>query len=100
MKGFVNFVREQGVVGLAIGFILGGAISKIVSSLVNDVINPLVGIFLGVAGNLDKAFFQIGSAKIMWGNLVNAAVDFVVIAFVVYLGVKILKLDRLDKKKE
>ena len=99
MKDFINFIREQGVVGLAVGFILGGAVSKIVSSLVNDVINPLVSIFLGVAGNLDKAFFQIGSAKIMWGNLASAAVDFVVIAFVVYLGVKILKLDKLDKKK-
>ncbi len=99
MKDFINFIREQGVVGLAVGFILGGAVSKIVSSLVNDVINPLVGIVLGFAGNLEEAFFQVSSAKIMWGNLMNAAVDFVVIAFVVYLGVKILKLDKLDKKK-
>ena len=40
MRGFLNFIREQGVVGLAIGFILGGAISKLVAALVNDLINP------------------------------------------------------------
>ena len=42
MKGFIAFIREQGVVGLAVGFILGGAIAKMVTSLVNDMINPLI----------------------------------------------------------
>ena len=41
MKGFLEFVREQGVVGLATGFILGGAVSKVVTSLVTDIINPV-----------------------------------------------------------
>jgi len=40
-SGFIDFVREQGVVGLAVGFILGGAVSKVVSSLVKDIINSL-----------------------------------------------------------
>ena len=48
MKGFLDFIREQGVVGLAVGFILGGAVSKLVASLVNDLINPLLGAALGV----------------------------------------------------
>jgi large conductance mechanosensitive channel len=43
MKGFLNFIREQGVVGLAVGFILGGSVSKVVTSLVTDIINPVLG---------------------------------------------------------
>lgn len=99
MKGFLNFVREQGVVGLAVGFILGGAVSKVVAGLVNDIINPLIGALMGGA-NLDQLAWQVGENKVMLGNFINTILDFVIIAFVVYFGVKILKLDRLDKKKE
>lgn len=100
MKGFLNFVREQGVVGLAVGFILGGAVSKVVTGLVTDIINPIVGLALGSAQNLKWAYFQIGSAQIMYGDLLSTLIDFVIIALVVYYGVKLLKLDKLDKKKE
>jgi len=99
MKGFLNFVREQGVVGLAVGFILGGAISKVVSSLVEDIINPLLGIALGAAGNLNEASIAVGNAEIMWGSFVNVIVDFLIVAIVVYFGVKKLGLDKLDKGK-
>jgi len=96
----MNFVREQGVVGLAVGFILGGAVSKVVSSLVQDIINPILGIVLGAAGNLGEASIKIGKAEIMWGSFVNVVIDFMVIALVVYYGVKKLKLDQLDAVKK
>jgi len=99
MKGFINFIREQGVVGLAVGFILGGAISKVVSGLVNDIINPLLGALLGGV-KLDQLAWQVGENKVMFGAFINTAIDFIIIALVVYFGVKILKLDRLDKKKD
>jgi len=99
MKGFISFVREQGVVGLAVGFILGGAISKTVASLVNDIVNPLLGIVLGAAGNLKDVIIHVGKANIMVGNFISAVIDFIVIALVVYYGVRGLKLDKLDKKK-
>lgn len=100
MKGFLNFIREQGVIGLAVGFILGGAVSKVVSALVTDIINPLLGVALGAAGGLKMASINLGRAKILYGDLISVAIDFVVIALVVYFGVKILGLDKLDKKKE
>lgn len=100
MKGFLNFVREQGVVGLAVGFILGGAVAKMVTALVNDLINPILSVILGAAGNLKEAVFVLGSVKFMWGDFVSSLIDFLVIAFVVYYGVKVLKLDKLDKKKD
>lgn len=100
MNSFINFIREQGVVGLAVGFILGGAVSKVVTALVTDIINPLLSIPLGATEGLKTAFISIGSAKILYGDLVSVFIDFVVIALVVYFGVKMIGLDKLDKKKE
>ena len=99
MKGFLEFIREQGVVGLAIGFILGGAVSKVVTSLVNDLINPVIGVVTGAAGSLKDAALEVGTIKIMYGSFISATIDFVIIACVVYVGFKVLKLDKLDKKK-
>ncbi len=98
MKGFLDFIREQGVVGLAVGFILGGAVSKVVSALVTDIINPLLGLALGAGGELKTASLSIGSAQILYGDLFGVVIDFIVIALVVYFGVKILGLDKLDRK--
>jgi large conductance mechanosensitive channel len=98
MSDFINFIRKQGVVGLAVGFILGGAVSKAVASLVEDIINPILGAILGMAGDLATATLKIGSVEILWGHFIGVVIDFLVIALVVYFGVKWLKLDKLDKK--
>lgn len=100
MKGFIEFIREQGVVGLAVGFILGGSVSKVVSSIVNDLINPVVGIALGAAGGLSNAKLQIGPTAILYGHFLSTTIDFLIMATVVYVGVRIFQLDKLDKKKE
>ena len=97
--GFIEFIREQGVVGLAIGFILGGAVSKMVSSLVKDILNPLIGLLLGKV-ELAGMSVQIGSSSITYGNFISNLIDFSLIALVVYIGYKILRLDRLSKKKD
>lgn len=100
VKGFIEFVREQGVIGLAVGFILGGAISKLVASLVNDIINPLLGVALGAVGNFKDMGVRVGEAKIAYGAFLSVVIDFLVVALVVYFGVKMLGLDKLDKKKK
>lgn len=99
LQGFMNFIREQGVVGLAVGFILGGAVSKIVSSLVENIINPLVGAMLGKVALTDKAL-TLGAISLKYGAFISTLVDFFIIAAVVYFGVKALGLDKLDKKSE
>lgn len=99
MKNFLNFIREQGVVGLAIGFILGGAVTKVVSSLVEDIINPLIGLLLGSTKKLTAWKIQIADAQILLGNFLTILLDFIIIAFVVYFIFKGLKLDKIDKKK-
>lgn len=98
LQGFVDFIREQGVVGLAVGFILGGAVSKTVSSLVENIINPIIGLALGKVNLADK-MLVMGAATLKWGAFISSIIDFLVIAAVVYFGVKALGLDKLDKPK-
>lgn len=100
LKGFLNFVREQGVVGLAVGFLLGGAVSKFVTALVTDIINPILAPILGAAGNFREAVLYIGPVHLLWGDFLAQMIDFSVIAAIVYFGVHGLGLDKIDKKKE
>lgn len=95
IQGFVTFIREQGVIGLAIGVILGGAVGKVVTSLVNDVIMPMVGIVLGSTNGIA----DLSVKGVMYGKFVATLVDFTIIAAVIYFGVKMLGLDKLDAKK-
>lgn len=95
LAGFMQFIREQGVVGLAVGFILGGSVSKVVSALVTDVIQPALGYVLGSTEGL-KAMH---AGSFMLGDFVSVLIDFIIIAGVVYFLVKGLGLDKLDAKK-
>ncbi len=98
MKGFLEFIKKQGVVGLAVGFILGGSVSKVVSSLVTDIINPILGIVLGLTKGLEIASLKIGPIKILYGHFISVLIDFLVISVVVYSIVKLFKLDETTIK--
>ena len=100
MKGFIEFIRTQGVVGLAIGFILGGAVSKVVTALVDDIINPIIGVILGSAAGFQAAALRGGTVRITWGHFISVIIDFLIVALVVYYGFKALKLDKADKKSQ
>lgn len=99
MKSFINFIREQGIVGLAVGFILGGSVRAVVSALIEDIVNPILGIILGSTLSLEKASLAVGPIKIMWGHFLSVLIDFLVIAAVVYFIFKGLKLDKIDREK-
>lgn len=94
LSGFRDFLKNQGVVTLAIGFILGTAISKFVSSLVTDIINPLLNVALGGVDDLNSQILRIGKAHIHYGTFLNNGIDFIVIALVVYIGVRLLGMDQ------
>ncbi len=100
MRGFINFLRTQGVVGLAVGFILGGAISAMVASIVTNLVNPILGIGLSKVKSLADASIMVGGATITYGKFLSDLINFVVVAAVVYFIVKGLRFDRLDKAKE
>ena len=99
MKGFMEFIRKQGVVGLAIGFIVGVAVSGLVTSLVNDLINPLVGLIIQT-NNLDTLTFKLGDATFKYGSFIGVLINFIIILAVVYFGFKALRLEKLDLEEE
>lgn len=94
--GFVDFLRERGVTGFAMGFILGGAAQKLVQAFMEDLINPLVGLFGGPVQKLSD--YTIGAFKI--GDFALALMDFVILCLAVYLIFKLFRLEKLDKPKE
>ena len=96
VAGFLDFIRDRGVAGFAIGFILGGAAQKLVQALMDDIVNPLIGSFLGPVQNLE--FYAIGTFKI--GNFISVLINFFILCVVVYLIFKVLRLEKLDKPKE
>ncbi len=106
VKGFVDFIRTQGVVGLAVGLVLGGAVSVLVKSLIDNVVMPPLGLLLGSAEGIKGLAVTMGTtaagkpAVLNYGIFLNDFINFMIIALVVYLIVHLLKLDRLDKKKD
>ena len=106
VKGFVDFIRTQGVVGLAVGLVLGGAVSVMVKSLIDNIVMPPIGLLLGSAEGLKGLSVVIGttsdgvSTVLNYGIFINDFINFIIIAVVVYLVVHLLKIDRLDKKKD
>lgn len=100
MKEFISFIREKGVVGLAVGIILGGAVTKLVTSIVDNLINPLIGFVTGRAGDLSSLMYNIPSTNIIfrWGSLVSSLIDFFAVIFVVYFIFVKSPINKLDKK--
>lgn len=87
LKEFKEFAMRGNVMDLAIAVIIGGAFGKIISSLVEDVLMPLIGLILGGIDFSEQAFV-VGNATVMWGAFVQSIIDFVIIAFVIFLLVR------------
>ena len=99
MKGFMEFVRKQGVVGLAVGFIVGLATAALVSSLVLNLINPIIAAVFGKT-DLSAMTFTINNAVFKYGTFISSLIDFIIILAVVYLLFKVLGLENLDLEEE
>jgi large conductance mechanosensitive channel len=96
LKEFKEFVMRGNVLDLAVAVIIGGAFKAIVSSLVNDILMPLIGLAMGGV-NFAELSFTVGEAVITWGAFIQAIVDFLVIAFVIFM---IIRAANNAKKKE
>ena len=97
---FKEFAMKGNVLDMAVGVIIGGAFGKIVSSLVDDVLMPLVGM---ITGNIDftTLAFQIGegeeAAVLKYGNFIQNTVDFIIVAFCIFLMLK--AINKMNRKK-
>lgn len=111
LKEFKDFAMRGNVLDMAVGIILGAAFGKIVSSLVADVIMPPVGLLLGNV-NFTNLFINLssqpyatladakaaGAATINYGVFLNAVLDFVIVAFAIFLLIR--QFNRLTRKPE
>lgn len=94
---FKKFISRGNVVDMAVGVIIGAAFGKIVSSLVNDVLMPFVGIFMGGV-DFSQLAITIGEAQIKYGAFIQTIIDFIIIAFTIFVVVKLF--ERLKRKEE
>ncbi|MFC7391806.1 large conductance mechanosensitive channel protein MscL [Scopulibacillus cellulosilyticus] len=112
-KGFKEFIMRGNVVDLAVAVIVGGAFGKIVTSLVNDIIMPPIGLLLGKVDfsnlyiNLSgkhykslEAAQKAGAPTINYGLFINTVINFLIIAFVIYLALKFIQRFKKEKPAE
>jgi len=84
---FMAFLNKNKVIGLAVAFIIGAAAAKLVTAIVNDIVMPIIAVLVP-SGDWRSAVWQVGPAKFLIGDFAGALIDFVIIAFVIFLIVK------------
>ncbi len=103
-SGFVTFIREQGVVGLGVGFVIGTTSTTLVKSIVTNIVTPIIGLATG-GYDFSKKTACLQSThghcinKLNYGQVLSDVISFLAILLVVYLVIKRLRLDRLDTPK-
>lgn len=99
IKEFKKFISRGNVIDLAVGVIIGGAFGSIVTSLVNDIIMPIIGVIIGGI-NFSGLSFKIGDANIAYGNFIQNVINFLIIAFCIFILVKFVNKFSSFKKEE
>lgn len=96
-KEFKEFALKGNIIDLAIGIIIGGAFQSIVNSLVKDIIMPIINIFTG-SMDFSSLVLKIGNSSIKYGSFITAVINFLIIAFSLFLFVKYI--NKVNKKLE
>ena len=99
LQEFKEFIGRGSVIDLAVAVIIGGAFGAIITSLVNDIIMPLVGVLLGGV-EFSRLSVQVGDAVIAYGNIVQAVVNFCIIALALFLIVRTYNRMRIEPEPE
>ncbi len=96
-KEFKEFAMKGNVMDLAVGVIIGAAFGKIIASLVDNILMPIIGMMLqGV--NFQALSCKVGEAEIKYGLFIGAIIDFIIIAFVLFLIIK--TMNNMKRKEE
>ncbi|MCH5301901.1 MAG: large conductance mechanosensitive channel protein MscL [Prevotella sp.] len=97
IKEFKEFAVKGNVMDMAVGVIIGGAFGKIISSLVDDILMPLIGTIIGGI-DFTSLSVTIGEADVKYGTFIQNTVDFIIVAFCIFLMLK--GINKLNRKKE
>lgn len=87
LREFKAFAMKGNVMDLAIGVVIGAAFGKIIDSVVGDLISPIIGMLTGGV-NFSEKVLEVGQAKLMYGNFLNAVIQFIIVALVLFMIVK------------
>lgn len=99
LKEFKEFALRGNVMDLAVGVIIGGAFQAIVSSLTSDVISPFIGLFAST--DFSDLVWKINGVDIRYGAFITAVINFIIMAFIIFMFMKVLnKITSFDKKVE
>jgi large conductance mechanosensitive channel len=96
LKEFREFAMRGNVMDLAVAVIIGGAFGKIVASLVGDVLMPLIGLLMGGV-NFSELSITVGAAVIKWGAFVQSIIDFIIIAFVIFMLIRAINRTKREE---
>ncbi len=96
---FKEFIARGNVIDLAVGVIVGSAFGKIVTSLVNDILMPIIGVILGGI-NFTNLTIKFKDATIYYGNFIQNVIDFLIVAFCIFIFVKMVNTVTTKKKKK
>lgn len=99
LNEFKTFISRGNVLDLAVGVVVGGAFSKIVTSLVNDIITPFIGIIIG-GQDFSNLSLKIGDATIAYGSFIQNIIDFLIIAFCIFVFIRFINKLFVKKEKE
>ncbi|MDO4512055.1 MAG: large-conductance mechanosensitive channel protein MscL [Bacteroidales bacterium] len=97
VKEFKEFAVKGNVMDMAVGVIIGGAFGKIVTSVVDDLLMPIVGVLTGGV-DFSTLSFKVGEATVKYGNLIQNVIDFLIVAFCIFLMVK--GINKMKKEPE
>ncbi len=97
IQDFIEFLKEYGIIALALAVVVGMAVKDLVNAVVQDLLMPFVGLLLPGEG-WREAVFHISSAEIQIGHLIGAILDFLIILLVVYLFLKYALKEKEIKK--
>src|SRR3989339_1889113 len=89
LKEFMAFLQKYGVIGLAIAVVIGGKVNTFVTATVNDLIMPILGIFIP-DGAWQTWVLELGPLKLAVGHWIGATIDFIIVAFFVFLATKFI----------
>lgn len=108
LKEFKEFAMKGNLVDIAVGFVMGAAFKQVVTSFTGGIVSPLIGLIFNAdfkdlkwivkEGSLNDAGEMVGQVAVLWGDFVTNIIDFIIVAFVMFLVVK--GVNRMNKKEE
>lgn len=97
-KEFLSFLKQYGVIGLAIAVVIGGKVNEFVSATVGDLLMPIVGVLLP-EGGWEKWVLELGPVKLALGHWIGVAIDFLIVAYFVFIIAKVVLREKEVAKK-